>query len=45
MIVSISVSLISMIGELLEMKLSSGKLQFWECKQPPVGAGQFLPCP
>jgi hypothetical protein len=23
------------------MKLSSGKLQFWECNEPPVDAGTF----
>jgi hypothetical protein len=25
------------------MKLSSGKLQMWEEKKPPVGAGTFFP--
>jgi hypothetical protein len=27
------------------MKLSSGKLQFWECKKPPVDAGTFCSPP
>jgi hypothetical protein len=27
------------------MKFSSGKLQFWERKKPPVGAGTFCPSP
>jgi len=27
------------------MKLSSGKLQFWERKKTPVGAGTFCPPP
>jgi hypothetical protein len=27
------------------MKLSSGKLQFWGCKKPPVGSGTFCPSP
>jgi len=27
------------------MKLSSGKLQIWEQKKPPVGAGTFCTSP
>jgi hypothetical protein len=27
------------------MKLSSGKLQFWELKKPPADAGTFCPSP
>jgi hypothetical protein len=33
----------ALLQELLKMKLSSGKLQFWECKKNPVGAGTFCP--
>jgi hypothetical protein len=38
-------SLNTLLQELLKMNLSSGKLQFWECKKSPVGAGTFCPSP
>ncbi len=37
--------LYTLLQELLKMKLSSGKLQFWECKKTPVGDGTFCPSP
>jgi hypothetical protein len=38
-------SLCSLLQGLLKMKLSSGKLQFWGCKKPPVDSGTFCPSP
>jgi hypothetical protein len=36
---------VPLLQELLKMKLSSGKLQFWEWKKTPVGAATFCPSP
>jgi hypothetical protein len=35
----------TLLQGLLKMKLSSGKLQIWEQKKPPVGAATFCPSP
>jgi hypothetical protein len=35
----------TLLQGLLKMKLSSGKLQFWEGKKTPFGAGKFFPSP